>query len=248
MANQYQQIDHESNLPPPQASTSIIRDSIVSSSIHSNGNTPQKEIAMESKKGQALCPWLLKTTVIFVLVFVEVSLIYSVLINPTSQQNGFNIFSDEMSTRSSVLITIKKFLASFTEMSPQAVFDEKHLTQYRKRLVLGQNMLKKFDDPSGSEVACAGVAKVMIQKALGDDQDGILHSAISTWNEEECRILSDAYLCVGEARLLLYTSSYSTDAMKRSQLLLAKESFEESVSLTQFICPNFSCIIFIFFT
>jgi len=92
-------------------------------------------------------------------------------------------------------------------------------------------MLKKFDDPSGSEAACTGVAKVMIQKAVRDDQDETLLSAISALNEEESRILADAYLCVGESRLLLYSSSYSTNVMKRRQLLLAKESFEETASV-----------------
>lgn len=231
MTNQYQPIGQGNNLPPPQASSSIIQDSSVSTSIHPNGNTSQIKTNSESKKGHALCPWIFKATVIFILVFLEISLIFALLTNSTTRQNGFDTSSGETGIQSAIPIIINKFQALFTGISSHGVIDAKHLTQYRKRLLLGQNMLKKFDDPSGSEAACTGVVKVMIQKALSDDQGDTLHSAISVLNEEESRILADAYLCVGESRLLLFSSSYSTNAMKRSQLQLAKESFEQSVSL-----------------
>lgn len=215
----------------------------------------KKQSKKESKNNaRSLTSWLFKAIVIATLLFMECSLIFSVVKNATRDENSTDsaptVSSGKIAEETNIISYIQKlsekFISRLSGFGSQRLFDSTSLSQFQRRLELGQNLIRKFDDPSGSEAACAGVAQAMIQKTSGEfrkvdsshEKDSLMSSLSSSmplFNEEESRILSDAYLCIGEARLSLFSSSFSSalglkiNDAKKEKLMYAKEGFEASV-------------------
>lgn len=111
------------------------------------------------------------------------------------------------------------------------------LEQLEKRLELGVSLLRKYDDASGSAAACEGALHGILDSRgfVGDENRRDYMSLVSTstaaFSVDEIQLLSKSLLCLGEARLALFSSSFGSQSIKKGQLMMAKESFEAAVSL-----------------
>lgn len=107
------------------------------------------------------------------------------------------------------------------------------IRQLEQRLELGFDLLRKYDDASGSSAICESVVHFIL-RSHGELQDenwkGSASSMTSLFSVDENKLLSKAYRCVGEAKLSLYSSSITSTSFKSELLTNAKESFESAVS------------------
>ena len=154
-----------------------------------------------------------------------------------------------MNVLSSIQKLSKNIISSLPDYLPKRQSDE-HLpiNQFERRLEVGKNLLRKWDDASGSNAACSGVVYAILKTNKGGDINDALDAkdllsfvslSVTLLKEDEVRILSEALVCMGEARLALFSASItSSRKIKRDQLIYAKEIYVASVSVH--ICRSLS--------
>ena len=115
------------------------------------------------------------------------------------------------------------------------------IEQFEKRVEVGQSLLRKYDDASGSTAACGNVVRAILDNrhrvTREDNARDLVHwisSTMAELNEDENRVLLKALICMGEAKLALFSSPFGSLDIRNAHLMDAKDSFEAGVS-------NFSC-------
>eukprot|EP00804_Cyclotella_cryptica_P007995 CCRYP_016007-RC/>CCRYP_016007-RC protein AED:0.07 eAED:0.07 QI:85/1/1/1/1/1/4/164/1225 len=191
-----------------------------------------------------------KCLIILILLTLQLLLIYSVYINSSSDhaegkshKTSPLLFGEHLQMISSLGQYATSFFASVVDTQKKSF----PLDQLKKRLHLGQSLINELNDPLGAHVACSSVTSVVIhhfhEKGKGqsayhnDSLSSSIFSCLPFLNEEESRLLADALLCMGEAKLaLLQPSNISSLALRKAEakkveLVGAKEAFEASISV-----------------
>lgn len=142
-----------------------------------------------------------------------------------------------LSTAYLLIISIVKGLSRDKILSVLPSFDTRKVAlpigQLEQRLELGFDLLRKYDDASGSSAICESVLHSIL-RSHGEPQDeswkGSTSSMTLLFGVDEYNLLSKAYRCIGEAKLSLFTSSITSQSFKNELLTKAKENFESAVS------------------
>ena len=233
-----------------KTSTTTTSDNMNGNQHHNNSvdnNTQMKK----SKVSKALS-MLIKTIVINTLLVLWIVLMHSVINNadiidkssyPTIITDGYDYILNTFQLLG-VVSYVQDFTKHITPLLPSISFDsttKRHfpVDQFEQRIELGVNLLRKYNDASGSEATCESVLQAIIidkEKKNNRQQDNLLYlvsSSTSTLNINENRILSQTLLCLGEARLSMYSdSSFSSSKLiKRGQLMKAKDSYEAATAV-----------------
>jgi len=213
---------------------------------NSQVNITQKK---KSKISRALS-MIIKIIVINTLLVLWIVLMHSVINNadidkssyPTIITDGYDYVLNTFQLLG-VVSYVQDFTKHITALLPSISFDsttKRHfpMDQFEQRIELGVNLLRKYNDASGSEATCESVLQAIIidkEKKNNLQQDNLLYlvSSTSTLNINENRILSQTLLCLGEARLSMYSdSSFSSSKLiKRGQLMKAKDSYEAATAV-----------------
>ena len=201
---------------------------------------------------------LFKVTSTIVLLFLWLSLLQSAIHNNSSiKTNAPKALLDILAKTSAVQLTIGSFVQDFGKQVVSSVFGtskeevdsihQQQINQFEKRLVIGQNLLRKYNDASGSVAACERTLYSVLDstKEGGSgyytQQESLSSSSISSFmtslKVDESILVVQALLCVGEARLALHSSPLGSDEMRGAQLIQAKDIYEAAVS----ICMKYCC-------
>ena len=197
-----------------------------------------------------------KSIAILSLLFLWIAILHTAIVNNSSAQTSDRdgTTTNILSELSTVLTATKSGINSFIQqvkpkvqsalqsvhtvvpsvLSLLATKKEISIEQLDKRITMGFNLLSGYNDVAGSISACEGVLFGLLRKGKAMGSDGLdfkmISSSISRLSADESQELSRALLCVGEARLASFSSTFGSDEMKRDELTKAKESLESAVS------------------
>jgi hypothetical protein len=187
---------------------------------------------------------IVKGPIIFVLLLLQLLLIYSVYTNSSSDRAEviWPIQTPLVGEALKIFASLGQYVVSSFLSVVNSQKKSFPLDQLQKRLQLGQSLLSELNDPLGAHVACSSVTSVVIHNF--HDKGNVVGSLTSSifsrlpfLNDDENRLLADALLCMGEAKLaLLQPSKVSSLALrnvkaKKIELMHAKEAYEASVSI-----------------
>ncbi len=223
--------------PPKHPQTQTLlpkRDS--SSTMNGKGKTD----TAHTKKHKRLTATVLLAVPIISLLFLGLPHVNSVINNKNLGDALNAMLSDlctALSTAYLLIISLVKGLSRDKILSVLPSFDTRKVAlpigQLEQRIELGFDLLRKYDDASGSSAICESVLHSILD-SHGEPQDeswtGSISSIALLFDIDENRLLSKAYHCLGEATLALLSSSIISRKLKKKLLTKAKESFESSVS------------------
>lgn len=164
------------------------------------------------------------------------------VINNTSVGDALHVMFSELctllSTAHLLIISLVKGLTLHTILSALPSYDTRKVAipieQLEQRLELGFDLLRLYDDASGSSAVCESVLHRIWDSHGGEPQDesskGSGSSLSLLLDADENRLLSKAFLCMGEAKLALFSSSFVSQSFKKELLIQAKDNFESAVS------------------
>jgi len=237
-----------SDITEKKQKTSTTIDNMNGNQHHnSQDNITQKK---KSKVSRALS-MIVKIIVINILLVLWIVLMHSVINNADIiDKSSYPTITDgyDYVLNTFQLLGIVSYVQNFTKhittLLPSISFDsttKRHfpMDQFEQRIELGVNLLRKYNDASGSETTCQSVLQAIIidkEKKNGRQQDNLLYqvsSSMSTLNSNENKILLQSLLCLGEARLAMYSDSSfsSSKIVKRGQLMKAKERYDAATAV-----------------
>ena len=170
------------------------------------------------------------------LLFVAVLIVSAstILSEDTNSTNNVKLSLDETLQHGYTLLrkAISFFLTKFNTNKPLP------LTQLQKRLQLGQSLL--HNDPLGAFVTCSSVSNAILRhyenNIVSDSISSSVMTVVAFLEGGEDRLLAEALLCGGDAKLALFsfggrsTAGWSDIGVNKSELLRAKDSLEAAVS------------------
>lgn len=214
---------------------------------------PLEKSEISTKKGETpASSKAAKTLIVLLLLLLQLLLIYSVYINSLSEKSTVSSsIKVQLKNGMAILASCQHALASVASL-----ITKKRLLpfeQLQKRLGLGRSLLSKMNDPLGAYVACSSVTGAVIhhhQKGsittitdCGGLKSSVL-SCLAYLGEDENRLLADALLCMGEAKLALFSPAAVSSLIlgnleaRKAELLNAKEALESSVSISRGTSKN----------
>jgi hypothetical protein len=228
---------HENTPPQPQTVQQTLQPKHDSSS-DMNEKGKKRDLPRVKQKKPSTAITLVKSAVVVISLLVVWRPIINSAINNTIAENSLKLLSN-LSTRLSVA---QLMFVSFVDglnrnkiLSLLPSFDvrkdkipREHLEQ---RMELGFDLLRKYDDASGSLAVCENVLHTVLD-GRGEPHDGSETeiSSMALFDVNENRLLSKAFLCIGESRLSLVSSSLVSQSDKKELLEMAKDSFKSAVS------------------
>lgn len=192
---------------------------------------------------------IVKGLIIFVLLLLQLLLVYSMYTHSSSDRAEviWHIQSPLVGEAIKVFASLGQYVVSSLASVVDSQKKSFPLDHLEKRLHLGQSLLSELNDPAGAHAACSSVTSVVIHhfhdngNILDANDIGSLTSFIFSrlpyLNDEENRLLADALLCIGEAKLALLQPSKASPLTlrnveaKKMEIIHAKEAFEASVSI-----------------
>ena len=179
-----------------------------------------------------------KIVFISALLFLWLSLMHSVILNnPT-----FERFAPSADGIAAAKLKVYSFVQEWSKHLPELSLLYKRIEpipieQFEKRVEVGQSLLRKYDDASGSTAACGNVVRAILDNrhrvTREDNARDLVHwisSTMAVLNEDENRVLLKALICMGEAKLALFSSPFGSLDIRNAHLMDAKDSFEAGVS------------------
>jgi len=240
---QPQKIQRQHIKPSNERKLNEASEKIISDQPKPEKKDDEKDILVKRNE-RSLASVLFKTLATIALVILWISLMNSVISqNSSIEESAPKILLDlsagiaaaQLGTVSYVQELSQHIIALLPPFGSKR--DLVSIEQFEKRLELGLNLLRKYDDASGSAATCESTLHAIVD-SQGEWRDesvseflSMVSSSLAIFGANENRLISKALLCLGEARLALFSSSFGSQAIKRGHLMNAKESFEAATAV-----------------
>lgn len=152
-------------------------------------------------------------------------------VSHTTKEANLIILQEQIGNGMTIITTLYEYIRTF--FNTKKPFP---LVQLQRRLNLGRSLLNELNDPIGAHVACSSVTNVIIHH-FGGNANTASSSFLSTYlDDAESRLFADALLCMGEAKLALFSRSgtssmsLSNAEVTLSELLHGRDALEAAVS------------------
>ena len=232
-------VDSSKNRASDEMNASKSKPSRDPSSPTSRHETRPITVASPSKRPRSLLGTLLKLLIVgCLLVF------WAVLVNSIVSEMSLNDSLDALATKASVeLVDIRAKALKTKNMVLTLLSNDdagvRNLDQVGERIELGRSLLSVYDDAFGSSQYCESAFQGILDVNGVYKSEGPLYlvrmspQLTEKYTLEETKLVARVLLCMGEARLALFSTSLEPTCSKKETLGLGKECFEAAVSVTR---------------
>ena len=235
-------VDSSKNRASDEMNASKSKPSRDPSSPTSRHETRPITVASPSKRPRSLLGTLLKLLIVgCLLVF------WAVLVNSIVSEMSLNDSLDALATKASVeLVDIRAKALKTKNMVLTLLSNDdagvRNLDQVGERIELGRSLLSVYDDAFGSSQYCESAFQGILDVNGVYKSEGPLYlvrmspQLTEKYTLEETKLVARVLLCMGEARLALFSTSLEPTCSKKGTLRHGKECFEAAVSITRNEC------------